>query len=277
MTDDGDDDRKPDDGAAGAGRVTAGRRRGGRAAAMDRATRTVSPAWPAATNHASAASPGRDTAAPVAAACKPSPSTRPAVDRSARTLVIGCGAVVREAMAALRLAGLEHVDVVGIPAKLHNRPEKIPDAVRCRIASARIRDGYGRILVAYGDCGTGGELDRMLAAEGVERIAGDHCYAFFAGIDDFAALHDADPATFYLTDYLARHFDSLVWRGLGLDRHPDLLSAYFGNYTRLIYLAQMPDPILEADARAAARRLGLAFEMRTTGLGGLSDWIAAKA
>ena len=36
----------------------------------------------------------------------------------------------------------------------------------------------------------------------------------------FAALAEEEPGTFYLTDFLVRHFDALVIRGLGLDRFP---------------------------------------------------------
>lgn len=209
---------------------------------------------------------------PVVSGRRPAPD--PAV-LAGRTLVIACGALARELLAVIELNAWTHMDVAGIPAKLHNRPEQIPDAVRCKIRSSR-RKGYGRILCLYGDCGTGGLLDDMLQVEGVERIDGAHCYAFFTGIEAFEALHDAEPGTFYLTDYLVRHFDSLVWKGLGLDRFPQLRDAYFGNYTRLVYLAQIPAPEIEARARKAAERLGLAFEARITGLGGLDDFLKAR-
>ena len=117
----------------------------------------------------------------------------------------------------------------------------------------------------------------MLAEEGVERIEGPHCYAFYAGLDAFDALAEAEPGTFYLTDFLARQFETLVIEGLGLDRHPELLPDYFGNYTRLLYLAQTDDPDLTAKAEAAAARLGLRFERRRTGLGGLADFVRKAA
>jgi hypothetical protein len=126
------------------------------------------------------------------------------------------------------------------------------------------------IFVAYGDCGTGGRLDAVLAEEGVERLAGAHCYEFLAGHQAFEALSAAEPGTFYLTDFLVRHFDRLVIRGLGLDRHPELLPMYFGNYTRLVYLAQLGGAQRVAAARAAAQRLGLGFEHRNTGYGDLA-------
>lgn len=193
--------------------------------------------------------------------------------RPERTLLIACGALAREAKAVIAANRLDHLDLACLPASLHNRPERIAEAVRRRIGRAR-RD-YGRILVLYGDCGTGGELDRVLGEEGVERIAGPHCYAFLAGEEVFAAMAEEEPGTFWLTDFLARQFETLVISGLGIDRHPDLLPLYFGNYRRLVYLSQAEDAVLLAKARAAADRLGLAFEHRPTGLGGLSAFLTA--
>jgi len=190
-------------------------------------------------------------------------------------LVIGCGALARELVELASRPGFEHVEVTCLPAKLHNRPERIPAAVRRKIRAARPR--YETIFVAYADCGTGGLLDPVLREEGVERLAGAHCYEFYAGREAFARLTDDDPATFFLTDFLARQFDSLVVVGLGLDRHPELLPVYFGNYRRLVYLAQTDDPELTARARAAAERLGLAFERRETGLGELGTRLAVLA
>jgi Protein of unknown function (DUF1638) len=191
----------------------------------------------------------------------------------ARTLLIACGALARETLAAIEANGLRHVEVTCISALLHNRPERIPAAVRAKIREHRAT--YDRILVLYADCGTGGGLDRVLAEEGVERIGGPHCYAFYAGQKAFEELADAEPGTFYLTDFLTRQFDTLVIEGLGLDRHPELLSMYFGNYRRLVYLAQTADEELQAAARAAAERLGLAYEYRFTGLGELAGFVRA--
>ena len=191
-------------------------------------------------------------------------------------LVIGCGALAPELVALTRRAGLPEMDLTCLPASLHNRPEKIPAAVVARIRRAR-RDGYDRIFVAYADCGTGGLLDRALEAEGVERLAGAHCYEVYAGREAFAALAEDEPGTFYLTDFLVRNFDRLVIRGLGLDRHPELLPVYFGNYTRLLYLAQTEEATLTATAAAGALRLGLAFDRRFTGLGELGPAVRAFA
>ncbi len=191
-------------------------------------------------------------------------------------LVIGCGALARELVELTRRAGLPAVDLACLPGALHNRPERIPGAVAARIRRARA-DGYDRIFVAYADCGTGGLLDRVLEDEGVARLEGAHCYEIYAGRAAFAALSDAEPGTFYLTDFLVRNFDRLVVRGLGLDRHPELLSMYFGNYRRVVYLAQTDDVDLATRAEAAAARLGLAFERRLTGLGELAPAIRTVA
>jgi hypothetical protein len=194
----------------------------------------------------------------------------PRGDTSPRVLIIGCGALGRELVELTR--GLPAVDISCLPPSLHNRPGGIPGAVRDRIGRARGR--YERIFVAYADCGTGGLLDNVLREEGVERLPGAHCYEFFAGRADFAKLAEEEPATFWLTDFLARNFERLVVSGLGLDRHPELLPVYFGNYRRLVYLAQTDDPGLIALARAAAGRLGLAFVLRRTGYGELATSLA---
>ena len=191
-------------------------------------------------------------------------------------LVIGCGALAPELVSLTRRAGLPAMDLACLPATLHNRPEQIPGLIRARIRRARA-DGYDRIFIAYADCGTGGLLDRVLEAEGVDRLEGAHCYEVFAGRAAFAALSDAEPGTFYLTDFLARNFDRLVIRGLGLDRHPELQPLYFGNYRRLVFLAQTEDAALTGLARRGAGRLGLAFERRFTGLGDLAGQVAAFA
>lgn len=182
-------------------------------------------------------------------------------------LVLACGAIAREVLAVVKLNGWENVTVRCLPAKLHSRPELIAPAVDAKLAE--LSERYERVFVAYADCGTGGALDEVLDRHGVERLPGDHCYGFLTGNAAWLDLHDAEPATFYLTDFLARHFDALVIRGLGLDRHPELLSQYFGNYQRLLYLAQTGDDDLRTRAQAAARRLGLAYEERRTGYGDL--------
>jgi hypothetical protein len=187
-------------------------------------------------------------------------------------LIIACGALAHEITALRRANGWDELDVSCLPAELHNRPEKIPGAVRALIHASRER--YRSIFVAYGDCGTGGLLDDVLREEGVERIPGAHCYEFFATAPVFAALAEAEPGTFYLTDFLLRHFERLVVRGLGLDRHPELYPMYFGNYRKLVYLAQAPGAKSDEQARAIATRMGLAFEIRRTGYGTLGTTLA---
>jgi hypothetical protein len=184
-----------------------------------------------------------------------------------RVLIIACGALAREVLALK----LDHIDIACLPAQLHNHPKRIPEAMRAKIGANR--EAYDEILCLYGDCGTGGELDRVLAEEGVSRIEGAHCYAFYAGEEAFAALAEEEPGTFYLTDFLVRHFDALVIRGLGLDRFPELRADYFGNYRRVVHLAQFDDPDMETKAKAAAERLGLAYERRFTGLDGIRSFL----
>jgi hypothetical protein len=188
-------------------------------------------------------------------------------------LIIACGALAHEITALRRANGWDQLDVRCLPPELHNRPEKIPGAVRDVIRASR--DRYRSIFVAYGDCGTGGLLDAVLREEGIERIPGAHCYEFFATAPVFAALAEAELGTFYLTDFLLRHFERLVIRGLGLDRHPELFSVYFGNYRRLVYLAQAPGAKSEEQARAIAARMGLEFAIRQTGFGTLGTTLTA--
>ena len=184
-----------------------------------------------------------------------------------RILIIACGALSREINHLRKLNGWEHLDLTCIDAALHFHPEKIPDALRARIRERR--DEYDEIYIAYAECGTRGEIDRIIAEEGLERLPGAHCYEFFAGTRQFAHMSAEEPGTFYLTDFLVRHFDRLVVKSLGLDRHPELRDAYFGNYKRVMYLAQTEDAGLMEKARAAADKLGLAFEHVQTGYGEL--------
>lgn len=184
--------------------------------------------------------------------------------------IIGCGALVRELRAALP-SGLH---TTYLPAPLHNRPHEIVPAIEAVLSG--LPATVGHVFIAYGDCGTGGGLDRAIARwrrdhpPTFERLPGDHCYEFFTGTTTFAELHEAELGTLFLTDYLARHFDQLIWQGLGLADHPELLPAYFGNYTRLVHLSQTEDAAtlneLDGMARSAARRLGLRHERHHTGL-----------
>ena len=190
-------------------------------------------------------------------------------------MLIACGALAREIVDLVERNAWTAFDIQCLPAKWHNTPQFIVRAVQDKIHNARAN--YSSIYVLYGDCGTGGQLDAMLAEEKVERIEGPHCYAFFSGNPAFAAKAEHEITAFYLTDYLARHFDKLVWEGLGLADHPELLPIYFGNYTKIIYLAQTHDDSLKAKAEAAARKLGLDYEYRYTGYGELQSELERRA
>jgi Protein of unknown function (DUF1638) len=190
---------------------------------------------------------------------------RASEDQRPRTALIACGALAREVLALRDRYGWR-ADVLGVPVLLHNRPNLIAPAVQRRIEEAR--GAYDRIVVVYGECGTRGELDALLAVEGVERVAGPHCYEMYAD-GRFAEIMREAPGTFFLTDYLVRSFDHLVIENLGIDRHPELRQDYFGHYTRLVYLAQTENPELAARAHQAARALDLPLEIRHVGLSGL--------
>ncbi len=190
-----------------------------------------------------------------------------------RALIIACGALAREILALRALNGWEHLDLQCLPAILHNRPARIPDAVEAAVAAARAH--YARIFIAYADCGTGGLLAARCAALGVELIEGPHCYSFFDGNAAFAARGEAEMRTFYLTDFLVRQFDAFVWRPMGLDRHPELREQIFAGYERLVYLAQTEDPGLDAEAARCAARLGLLYTRRFTGYGDLAAALGA--
>jgi Protein of unknown function (DUF1638) len=191
------------------------------------------------------------------------------------TLLIACGALAREIAALKRANGWTALEVRCLPAQLHNRPERIAPAVREAIRANR--DRFTNVFVVYGDCGTGGQLDAVLKEEGVERLPGAHCYEFLATAQVFAQLADAEPGTFYLTDFLLRHFERLVIRPLGLDRHPQLTGEYFRNYRKLVYLSQAPRAGAVEQARRIAARFGFEFEHRFTGYGELGARLASLA
>ena len=186
------------------------------------------------------------------------------------TLVIACGAIAHELVTVLKANRWDHTDIKCLPAKWHNTPDKIVPAIRELLSENSA--AYQRFFIAYGDCGTGGKLDALiteqqaLGNQNIERLAGDHCYAFFAGLDNFASISNDDIGTFYLTDYLAANFDRLILEDLGIKAHPELLSMYFGNYNRLVYLSQLDKPELLETAKQAAKSLNLSFEHIHTGL-----------
>ena len=172
-------------------------------------------------------------------------------------LVIACGAIARELVRIRDINHWDHIEFQCLPADLHNTPEKIPAAVQAKIESEA--DRFAKVFVAYADCGTGGMLDKTLEKFGVERIPGAHCYEFYAGNKAFRELADAEPGSFYLTDFLVQQFERLVIRGLGLDRQPQLMPLYFGNYKRVVYLAQTESERLQEMAKKHADYLGLEY------------------
>lgn len=191
-----------------------------------------------------------------------------------KVLVIACGALVREITALKTRYGWRHMTLVGIDARLHNRPADIP--ARLRAAIGKHGPGHDRLFVAYADCGTAGGIDRVIEEAGAERLPGAHCYEFLAGTARFERLANEEPGTFYLTDFLARHFRRLVIEPLGLDRHPELKAEYFGHYRRLVYLSQRTDVALVAAAEAAAATLGLEFVHSPSGYGELESVLIEK-
>ena len=188
--------------------------------------------------------------------------------------VIACGMIAREVMAVNAQLGFDHIDLKCLPAEYHHYPDKIAPAMDKAIEAARA-EGFEHVFVGYADCGTGGELDRVCEKHGVERIAGPHCFSFYAGNAAFAGEADDLMTTFFITDFLARQFEAFMVKPLGLDRHPDLKEMYFSNYTRALYLAQTEDAELERNARKIADYLGLAYEYRYTGYGDLVPALAA--
>ena len=194
--------------------------------------------------------------------------------------VVACGALVKELRAVFTASGLDGVELTALPAPLHNHPERITSAVADTLDASWAAD-RGPVVLGYADCGTGGHLDTEIErrnADGwdISRLPGAHCYEFFAGSAAFRALHDEELGTFFLTDFLARNFEQLIWKGFRLDRHPELVPMMFGNYRRVVHLAQTDDPAqlaeLERRARLAAEQLGgLRYERRATGLTPLTE------
>ncbi len=189
-----------------------------------------------------------------------------------KVLLLACGALARELARIVRLNGWTHVRVRCLPPALHNRPAEIPAAVQKQIESSLGQ--FDQIFVAYGDCGTGGKLDEVLREYGIDRLPGAHCYEFFAGSDDYAEIVEAEPGSFYLTNFLVRHFDRLVKKGLGLDERPELREFYFGNYRRLVFLAQDENPELNELAKRHAAYLGLEYERYFTGAQRVENFLA---
>jgi hypothetical protein len=197
-------------------------------------------------------------------------------NKDEKLLVIACGMIAREVLAVKEQLALDHLELTCLPAEFHYYPDKIPPAMEKAITEARA-EGYSRIFVGYADCGTGGMLDAVCEKHAVERMAGAHCFAFYQGNAAFEAAGDRDMLAFYMTDFLCRQFEAFFIKPLGLDRHPELAADYFGNYEKLVYLAQTDDPELDKVAERAAEMLGLAYERRFTGYGDLTPSLAKAA
>ena len=188
-----------------------------------------------------------------------------------RLLVIGCGALAEELSALKRANQWTTLDIKCLDAALHNRPERIADRLESVLAQHHAE--YTNILIAYADCGTGGAVDRVAQQFNAQRLPGAHCYEFYATSPVFAALAEAEPGTFYLTDFLVRHFDRLVIEEMKLDEHPELEEMLFGLYRKVVYLAQGDSSELLDQAERAATRLKLPLEVVTTGHGLLAKTV----
>ena len=189
--------------------------------------------------------------------------------------LVACGALARELLAIGEGLPKGAFEITCLPASWHNHPERIVPGLRRKLAALRAR---GRnVAIVYGDCGTGGEIDKFCQSEGVERIPGPHCYEMFMGEAHFEREMEREIGTFFLTDYMVRHFERIVMKGMGIRKHPELLEMYFGNYKRALYIAQVRDADLERRAREAAAALGLAYEYRFTGYGNFLDWVGNAA
>lgn len=195
---------------------------------------------------------------------------------SQKVRVIACGAIAHEVLAVCKQQGLEHIDLQCLPAIWHIRPEKIAPAMREKIGEAR-QEGFEQIFIGYGECGTRGEIDRICAEEGLQRLPGPHCYAFFTGTEKFLADCGDEITSFYLTDLITRQFEAFIIEPLKLDKHPELREMVFGNYEKLVYLAQTDNSELDKKAQWAADYLGLQYERRFTGYGDLETALTSAA
>lgn len=177
--------------------------------------------------------------------------------------MVACGAIAAH-LSDIAVRRGWPVDVHPLPPLLHNHPDKI--AAQVEKAVERLRGRYGpRIAVGYADCGTYGALDEVCKRLDLVRIGGNHCYDMFAGQREMAAMFEAEPGTYVLTDFLVRSFSRLVVIELGLDEHPELREDYFRHYQRVVWLAQNETPELLALAEDAAKVLGLPLKVVHTG------------
>ena len=193
-------------------------------------------------------------------------------EKSDKILVIACGALANEITVLIRMNNWNHLQLRYLPAKLHNEPHKIPQNIRKNIINAQNK--FSQIFVGYADCGTGGQLDTLLDEFGVQRLPGAHCYEFFSSTQKFSKLIEKEPGSFFLTDFLVKSFEKLIWQGLKINSHPELLKIYFGNYKRLVYLAQTDSKDLQTQAKEIAKKLRLNYFYRFTGYGALTPTLS---
>jgi Protein of unknown function (DUF1638) len=216
-----------------------------------------------------------------AAPTRPAPSTGAPAQGSreaasprrgeASTAFVICGALGKEVKDIVDRRGWD-VDIYGVSALLHLYPSRIVDELREKLQALRPR--YERLVIVYGDCGTTGRLEPLLDEVGATRVPGPHCYEMLAGAELFERTSEERPGTFFLTDWLVRNFERAVVRGLGLDRHPELMPMLFGNYEAVLYLRQVPNPLLADKAAQIAAYLGLPLEINDVGLGELETRLA---
>ena len=188
--------------------------------------------------------------------------------KSDKILVIACGAIAKEITALIRMNNWNHLQLRYLPAKLHNEPHKITQNIRKNLINAQNK--FSQIFIGYADCGTGGQLDTLLDEFGIQRLPGAHCYEFFSSTQKFSKLIEEEPGSFFLTDFLVKSFEKLIWQGLKINSHPELLKIYFGNYKRLVYLAQTESKDLQTQAKEIAKKLRLNYFYRFTGYGALT-------
>jgi len=233
---------------------TAGRRSGGRQARLGRRARPQE-----------------------AAAVAPENLVTTSANPDGPVLVLACGALANEIIALREQLGVTDDAMVlqCLPAELHNRPGQIAPRLDAYLSEHRHK--YSRVLIGYGDCGTGGAIDKVLARHEAGRLPHAHCYEFFATTPRFNEISEAEIGSYFMTDFLVRHFDRIVWEGLGLDTRPEMLKTYFGNYRDLVYLAQTDSPELQAKAQEAAKRLDLHYVYHKVGYGDLTQAIKAAA
>ena len=186
-----------------------------------------------------------------------------------KVLIIACGALAFELNQLKKLNSWNHVSIKCLDAELHNTPKLIPEKIKEKYLT--LKDDFSKVFIAYADCGTGGLLDNVLKEYGLERLEGAHCYEFYSGQRNFTHFTEQELGTFYLTDFLVKHFERLVIEGLGMDQHPELRNDYFKHYKKVIYLAQSRSESLQQDAKKYADFLDLDYSFYYTGLDNLES------